>query len=109
MMQFGDYCGTTVIHNAGPLRMGKIFTDLKIAGTHLGCLDGRSEFQSVYSHQNTATPPCPFRGCHIRPDTANSDCQSVTFKPCLRRMFAAYRAVLRVWCEIAIYVSSGIN
>jgi hypothetical protein len=27
----------------------------------------------------------------------------------MRRMFAAYRAVLRVWCETAINVLSGIN
>jgi hypothetical protein len=72
MMQFRDYYGTKVIYNAGTLRLGEIFTDLNIAETHLGCLDGRSEFQSVHCHQNTVTPHRPFRVYHLRLDTAYS-------------------------------------
>jgi len=72
MMQFRNYCGTKVMHNAELLRLEEIFTDLNTAETHLGCLDGRSEFQSVHCHQNTVTPHCPFRVYHLRLDTAYS-------------------------------------
>jgi len=97
MMQFGDYCGTTVIHNAGPLRMGEIFTDLNITRTHLGCLDGRSEFQSVHCHQNTVTPQWPFRGWHSKHVTASQSPSNLVWEECLQLIMQYWGCCVKLW------------